>query len=854
MKKNNNKSEYDAALENIRKAEIKNKKEKITEIEQDKVDKKKLKQMEAEIKRRKKSKTKLPKTTQQSIPYIADYDYGLFEIEPGVYSKTIDFSDVNYHIARLDDQINIFIKWGECLNYFSSDVEMSYTINNKFINEEKLLEKIKINTLSGHEEETREFNTMLQRQFVYGRNDIKKEKYMTITLHADNVYDALNKFSKIENEVAVNLARAGSNAKTQSTERRLSILHDFYRPGYTGELKIDYEYIKNQGLSSKDYIAPGGIYFKRDCFKIDNMWYRCVHLTNLPAGLEDVILSELTDFSFPMIATVSIKAVEMDKAIRLVKKQITGMEAMKIEKQKQAVRAGYDPELSISHELKLSLEEAYLLLQNLQSQNQKMFFTTILICFSGKTLQELEENELLISGVARTKLCQIQTLKYQQEEALAQILPIGHNTLPLRRTLTTESLGIFIPFNSQELNDENGVYYSLNRITRNMIRVNRKKLNNPNGFVLGESGSGKSFVMKKEILATYLSLPEENIFIIDPEAEYVRLVEKLGGQVIKIGIGSKNHINLFDMDKNYSIDDGDPIAEKVDFIMSVCECMARGLTASQQSIIDYVVGLIYMDYMQDYSEDKLPTLKTFYEKLMEQNEQQAQDLALSIRTYATGSLSIFANKTNVDLNNRLICFDISSLGNLQNIGLLVVSELIWNKLVANRNKLSTSVYIDEFHLMFKNPTSENFADQLFARIRKYGGKITGMTQNVDKLLQSEKARGMLSNSLFTIMLSQSDTNRKILADMFSIGDEQLSYITNADKGTGLIRAGGVIVPFADEFPKDLKIYRYMTSDPEEIKKFDEMEAKEKEYDEKKKNKQDIAERIKETEVVDIVNN
>lgn len=836
-KENYAQSDYDKALDELKKAEAKNKADRANDLEKEKVDKKKLKQMEAEAKKRKRAKSAIPKSTQQSIPYVADFEYGLFEIAPNTYSKTFDFTDVNYQVAKMEDQVNIFCKWGECLNYFSSDVEMSYTINNKFSNKERLLEEIQIKPFAGHEDDVKEFNKMLTHQFMFGRNDMTKEKYMTITIHADNIYDALNKFKKIEVEIKTNMARMGSIATLQSTERRLSILHDFYRPKYAGELQLDFDNIKLQGLSSKDYIAPSGIHVKRDCMKIDDFWCRCVQLTNIPSSMVDTIMSELTDFSFPMMATVSVKAVEMDKAIRLVKRQITGMEAMKIDKQKKAVRAGYDPDLAISHDLKLALEEAEMLLSNLQTQNQKMFFASIAICFTGDTLQDLEENQLLIESVARQKLCQIQVLKYQQEDALKQILPLGHNVLPLRRTLITESLSLFIPFTSQELNDKDGVYYSLNQITKNLIRVNRKRLNNANGFILGESGSGKTFAVKKELLSTFLSKPDETIFIVDPEQEYVRLVEKLGGQVIKIGIGTNNYINVFDMDINYSTE-GDMIAEKINFILSVCECMARGLTSSQQSIIDYVVGLLYTDYMQDYDEDKLPTLVTFYEKLMEQEEQQAKDLALAIRTYATGSLSIFAKKTNVDLNNRFICFDISSLGtNLQDIGLLVVSELIWNKLCANRNKISTSVYIDEFHLMFKNKTSENFADQLYARIRKYGGKITGITQNVDKLLQSETARGMLGNSLFTIMLSQSETNRQILSSLFSIGEEQLSYITNADRGTGLIRAGGVIVPFGDEFPKDNRLYRYMTSDPDEIRYFDQLEAKEKAEEEARNKKE-----------------
>lgn len=770
-------------------------------------------------------KNTLPRTAQDSIPYLADYEHGLFEISPGLYSICFDFTDVNYQVARLDNQADIFLKWGDVLNYSSTDIRLSYTIYNKPVKASDMLEGIYVAPLEGHEEDVRNFNRMLKRQFNVGHNDIRKEKYLTVTAHAKDPYDAEEKFSKIEHELTKLMARCGSKLSRQDTERRLSILHDFYRPDNVGELsaELDWDFIKLQGLSSKDYIAPFGIKFDTSVVEADDHFYRCLYVTNLPSRLTDDFMSVITDFSFPMLATMTTNAIDTDKAIRLVKKKITGMEAEKITAQKKAVRAGYDPELAINHELKYSMDEAYKLLENLQTQNQRYFFTVPGIVIIGRSREELENNQKQVLAAVRGKLCQLQVMKWQQEEGIRQLLPLGHDVLPLKRSLTTESLSVFLPFTSQELNDENGIYYSLNQVSGNIIRVNRKKLNNPNGFILGESGSGKSFLVKKELLSTYLSLPDEHIYIIDPENEYERLVTMLGGQVVKIGVGSPNYINLCDMDKNYS-NEGDPIAEKVDFLMSVCESMARHLTAAQQSIIDYVTNEIYIDYLQDYDEKKLPTFVDFYEKIMEQEEKEARDLGLALRTYATGSLSIFAKKTNVDMNNRLICFDISNLGsNLQNVGLLVVSEMIWNKLCAFRNKISTSIYIDEFHLMFKNKTSENFAEQLYARVRKYGGKVTGITQNVDTLLQSEKARGMLANALFTVMLSQSDTNRKILEDMFSIGEEQLSYITNADKGCGLIRCGGTIVPFADVFPKDNPLYRYMTSNPDEIREFDRLE-------------------------------
>ena len=791
------------------------------------------KKKKAETAKRRNAKSKLPKkkqtagkgsiprTSQESIPYIADYEHGLFEIAPGKYSKCFDFTDVNYQVARLDEQADIFQKWGDVLNYFDTHTQMSYTIYNKPVNVQSLLDEIYVKPIEGYEEDIKNFNKMLKKQFNLGRNDIRKEMYMTITLEAEDPYEAELKFGKVEMEVGKLMGRFGSRFKMQNTERRLGILHDLLRPDEIGRLadELDWDFIKLQGLSSKDYIAPFGMQFDTDRIVIDDRMCRAFYITNLPSKMTDDFMEKLTDFPMEMMVTVSSQAMDIDKAIDLVRKKITSMEQEKQEKQKKAVKAGYDPEMAINHELKYTMEEADKLLNNLQTQNQRMFHCVIGVLLFGKTKEELDENQGLVVAAVRGKLAQMQVMKWQQEDGFKHLLPLGHDCLPLKRTLTTESLGLFLPFTSQELNDKGGVYYSLNLVSGNMIRINRKTLNNPNGFILGESGSGKSFLVKKELLSTFFSLPDEQIYIIDPEAEYGDIVEKLHGQVIKIGVGSPNYINICDMDKNYA-SQGDPIAEKVDFLLSVCESMARGLSAAQQSIIDHVTGLIYQEYIQDYDPEKLPTFVDFYEKIMEQEEQDAKDLGLALRTYATGSLSIFAKKTNVDLHNRLICFDISALGsNLQNVGLLVVSELIWNKLCANRNKISTSIYIDEFHLMFKNKTSENFADQLYARVRKYGGKVTGITQSVDTLLQSEKARGMLGNSLFTCMLSQSDQNRKILEDMFSIGEDQLSYITNADKGHGLIRKGGTIVPFGDVFPKDNPLYRYMTTNPEELKEF-----------------------------------
>ena len=413
-------------------------------------------------------------------------------------------------------------------------------------------------------------------------------------------------------EVGKLMGRFGSRFKMQNTERRLGVLHDLLRPDEIGRLadELDWDFIKLQGLSSKDYIAPFGMQFDTDRIVIDDRMCRAFYITNLPSKMTDDFMEKLTDFPMEMMVTVSSQAMDIDKAIDLVRKKITSMEQEKQEKQKKAVKAGYDPEMAINHELKYTMEEADKLLNNLQTQNQRMFHCVIGVLLFGKTKEELDENQGLVVAAVRGKLAQMQVMKWQQEDGFKHLLPLGHDCLPLKRTLTTESLGLFLPFTSQELNDKGGVYYSLNLVSGNMIRINRKTLNNPNGFILGESGSGKSFLVKKELLSTFFSLPDEQIYIIDPEAEYGDIVEKLHGQVIKIGVGSPNYINICDMDKNYA-SQGDPIAEKVDFLLSVCESMARGLSAAQQSIIDHVTGLIYQEYIQDYDPEKLPTFVDF---------------------------------------------------------------------------------------------------------------------------------------------------------------------------------------------------------------------------------------------------
>ncbi len=789
----------------------------------------------------------IPKSTQETIPYLADFEEGLFEVEPGKYSKVFILTDINYQVAQENDQETIFYRWGEFLNYFNEDVNLQLCIDNRVVSaQEQEIKVFKPMQNDKYDVHRREINRIMKHQMVIGRNNIIQQKYIVVTIDSDSPYEALVRFHRLDGEVIQNLRKIGSNGHMLSTEERLSMLHDKFRKGREGELKIDFDFIKTQGISTKDYIAPTSFYFSpntKNYFMIEDQYYRCLYLNNLPASLTDELLADLTNCDFPLITTLNIQPVAQDRALKLVRHQLTGMEANKIEQEKKAMKAGYSPE-TISHDLKQSLSQAEELLDDMLNKNQKMFFVTISFMVNGKSLQELQSNCDLLINKARKYTCQVQCFSFQQEDAFRITLPMGipPKNISVDRTLTTESTSIFLPFTSQELFQEGGFYYGLNQISRNLILCNRLKLKTPSGFILGSAGSGKSFAAKREMLNVLLNDNTTGLLIIDPENEYCDFARAFGGTVIKISEDTENYINLMDMGLNYGLDDNDDVdktdmekkkakalSAKSDYLMSIIECMISVdnkscITPQQKTIVDRCVRRCYQNYLDhDFDSALIPTLLDLQEEFdKEKTSEDGRKIAEGVEYYTKGSMNIFSHNTNVDYSNRFVVFSIRDLGSqLEHIALLVVLDFIWNRMIANfMDEIRTYCYVDEIHVLFQNDYSARFLRQLYKRGRKFGLIITGITQNVEDCLKSEMARGMIGNSDFILMLSQSPEDLKILADMLHISEAQMSYISKADPGSGLLFADKVVVPFVDQFPEESYLYTLMSTKFAEMNKND----------------------------------
>ena len=761
----------------------------------------------------------IPKTSQQTVPYIRANDDGIIELNRGRYSKTIKFKDINYQIARHEDKEDIFVKYCDLLNYFNSNIDVQITVLNKSVNKENFERRILLKERGDKFDIYRqEYNDMLKKQVSAGRNDIQKEKYITLTINAENIEEAKSIFARLENETLGLLRRIGSQGKVLGIKERLELLHDVYRRGREGEFAYEPRVSKRNGAVSKDAVAPESFEFKRDYMLVGDSYARSVFIKDLPAFINDTLLGELTDFSVNMLLSINLKVIEPHTALRLINRQITGMEANKIEYQKRSLRSGY-LEPFIPYELRFSLEEAQQLLDQVMNRNQKLYLLNVVITHFADTLEELDRTTEAIMATGRKFLCQVGVLNYQQEEGLNSSLPLGINSIKADRCLTTESAAIFIPFSSQELLQDDGMYYGLNAVSRNLIMFNRKTLKTANGFILGSPGSGKSFSAKREMVNVLLNTGDD-VIIIDPEREYTRLVENFDGEVIYISAGSKNYINPLDMSIDYS-DDDEPLMLKSDFVLSLCEIIVGGrdgLTPKEKSIIDRCIRLAYSEYMQDFDPEKTPTLRDFYEIMIRQREPEAVNLATALELYTTGNLSVFANKTNIDINNRLVCFDIKDLGKqLKTMGMLIVLDAIWNRVTSNRDKgKRTWIYMDEIYLLFSNEYSANFLFELYKRARKWGAIPTGITQNVEDLLQSDLARNMLANSDFIMMLNQAPTDRVELSALLNISETQMSYVTNSDPGQGLLFSGNSIIPFIDKFPQDTKLYQLMTTKVDEV--------------------------------------
>ena len=793
-----------------------------------------------------KAKTKIPKTVKETIPYYCVYeDDGIVEVKQGFFSAAFELQDINYQIAKEQEQEEMFLKYGEFLNAFDSNVHIQIVINNKSINREHFEEEALLKFRGDALDELRnEQNSLLKKKIREGQNNLVKEKYIVVTIEAKNIDEAIMTLSRLEGEITNNIKKIGSsNVRRLSTTERLSLLFDIYNPEELGKFGnsinkdskqiegFDFKHMRKLGLTTKDCIAPPSFEFKPSYGMIGDTYFRSLYLDKLPSFLPDNILAELTNTEFKMLTSLNIKPVPMDKAQKLVKQQIVNINANMIERQKNASKSGYSVEL-ISPELKDAQEEAYELLASLSSKNQKMYTITLVITHFADSLQQLNVDTETIQSTARRMLCSLKKLSYQQENGLNASLPLGRNDILINRTLVTESTAVFMPFVNQELYDKNGgMYYGNNAVSRNLIMFNRRNSKLGNGFILGTPGSGKSMAAKQEMLNVLLS-SDDDVIVIDPEGEYYPMAELLNGEVIRIAPGSDVHINPLDMDLNYAGQPGDdPITLKSDFLISICEVVLAeryGLSPSQRSIIDRCTSIVYEDYITSYDENtksydqsKTPTLVDFYRVLRQQSGYEAQQLADGLEIYATGSLNLFAHKTNVNYNNRFVVYDIKDVGStVKTLALLVVLDNVWNRIVAGRKKGKyVWFYIDEIYLLFKSDASAEFLRNLYKRARKYYGIPTGITQNISDLLENDIARTMISNSEFIQMLNQAPLDRAQLAELLNISNTQLSHITNAAPGEGLIYTGSSIIPFVHRADPQSRSYRAMTTRPSDLEEY-----------------------------------
>ena len=756
-------------------------------------------------------------STQRTICYSRMYENGMAMLVPGYWSSTIKFIDRNYQLLDRDGKVDVFARYCEFLNYFDSQIHFQISVINRAIDKLEFKNKMFLKYREDNLNDAREeYNKMLNEKMLQGQSNMIREKYLTFTVKANDYITAEQIRYRVGNDILNNFKSLGVQAYILSGKERLALIHSFF---YGAEsFDFEYDYLVRSDLCTKDFIAPESFDFrKKNVYAMGQKFGQTVFLRDLPPNLSDKLIAELSDLPIGMNINIHVDSIEQDKAFDLVRQKISFMEQQKIDEQRKAMNKGYDLEM-IPWELRNSLDEAKDLLDDLQSKNQRMFKFTCLIHVSADNLEDLDDYIYQIKSVARKNNCRVSDLDYLQEEGMNSSLPLGVNLVEIQRTLTTASTAIFIPFTTQELFQPGGMYYGINAISRNLIFFDRKTLKNANGFILGTPGSGKSFAAKREMLNVLLNSDDE-VMVIDPEREYSSLANGLHGEVIHISAGSKNHINPFDMSLEYS-DGDDPLLLKSEFVLSFCETIIggqAGLNSVEKTIIDRVTKLTYVEYLKNPQENKIPTMVDFYNILCQQGEPEAKDLSLALELYTTGSLSVFANPTNIDIKNRFIVYDIKDLGKqLKTLGMLIVLDQIWNRITINRNiGRRTWIYIDEIYLLFQNEYSANYLFELYKRARKWGGVPTGITQNVEDLLISDMARRMLSNSDFILLMNQAATDRAELEKLLNISSKQGNYVTNVSPGQGLLFTGTAIIPFVDKFPRDSGLYKMMTTNPDE---------------------------------------
>ena len=761
-----------------------------------------------------------PHTAQASIPYEAMYPDGVCRVSPGVFSKCIAFEDVSYQLAQPETRTAIFEHLCDLYNYVDASIHVQFSFLNRKVDPVQYAKSFEIAPQGDDFDDIRaEYTGILQRQLAGGNNGIVKTKYMTYTIEADNLKAARARLNRIGLDLLGYFKTMGAVAHVMNGKERLCLLHGVFHPD--GELfNFDWKWLAPSGLSTKDFVAPSSLCFgNAKTFGMGGKYGAVSFLQILAPELSDEMLADFLNTESGILLNLHVQAIDQTQAIKTIKRKITDLDAMKIAEQKKAVRSGYDMDI-LPSDLATYGEDAKKLLTKLQTRNERLFMLTFLVLNVADSRQKLSNDVFQAAGVAQKYNCSLVRLDYQQEQGLASSLPLGVNQIKIQRGLTTSSVAVFVPFVTQELFQGGAaMYYGVNAKSNNMIMLDRKRARCPNGLRLGTPGSGKSMSCKSEIVSIFLCTADD-IFICDPEAEYYPLVKRLHGQVIKLSPTSKDYVNPLDINLNYSEDDN-PLALKSDFVLSFCELVMggkNGLEPIEKTVIDRAVQVIYRPYLADPRPENMPILSDLHAALVAQHVPEADRVAQALDLYVSGSLNVFNHRTNVDIGNRLVCFDIKELGKqLKKLGMLIVQDQIWGRVTQNRSQGKETWFVcDEFHLLLREEQTAAYSAEIWKRFRKWGGIPTGATQNVKDLLSSPEIENILENSDFIVLLNQAAGDRKILAERLNLSAEQQKYIDNAEPGEGLLIYENIVLPFRNPIPKNTQLYKIMTTRLSEV--------------------------------------
>lgn len=761
--------------------------------------------------------SKNEKSAQDSIPFDRVYKDGICKVENGFYSKTIMFDDINYQLAENEDKEAIFDGWCNFLNYFDTSISVQFSFLNISGNEKAFEESVVIEQRNDEFNSIRnEYSSMLKDVLSKGNNGILKKKYLTFGIESKNYKKAKPRLDKIELGIYSNLKSLGVKMYSLDGKERLELFHNMLHLDKQEKFNFDWSRLAPSGLTTKDFVAPSSFNFGESrTFKTGEKFGSVSYLQIIAPEISDRILADFLDIEGNQNVTIHVNSIDHTKAMKMIKSILSDLEKTKIDEQKKAVRSGYDMDV-LPSDLTVYVNEAKKLLADLQTRNERLFYFTFLIVNTEETKDKLDNIVFQATSLAGKHNCILHRLDYMQEQGFMSTLPLAKNQVDITRCMTTSATSGFVPFTTCELFQENALYYGINALSNNLINADRKRLKNPNGLILGTPGSGKSFSAKREIVNVFL-VTDDDIAILDPEAEYAPLVNRLNGQVIKISPLSKDYINPMDINLDNSASEN-PLILKSDFILSLFEIMMGSVEADEKSIIDRCLQQVYMPYFADPQNTQMPILEDLYNKILEYGGEKAKHIADCMTIYVTGSLNVFNNRTNVNIENRVVCFETKELGNaLKEFGMLVVQDQIWGRVTKNRSdKKSTRYYIDEMHLLLNKEQTSNYTVEIWKRFRKWGGIPTGLTQNVKDFLASPQVANIFENSDFVYLLNQASGDRDIIARSLNISAHQLSYVTNANAGEGLLIYGNVIIPFIDHFPKDTELYSIMTTKLEEI--------------------------------------